>query len=579
MTAPDPVPFTELPDLAVRTLGGSVVYANDELYAERENLITAAPAVFAPATFGLKGQVYDGWETRRRREPGHDHAIVRLGAAGIIHGVVVDTSFFTGNYPPEVSVEATGAEGFPSPADLAGADWVTLVPRSPAKGDARNTFEVSDPHRYTHVRLSIYPDGGVARLRVHGEVVPDPRFLAGTLDLAAAENGGTITGCSDMFYSSAAHLIAPGRARTMGEGWENARRRDDGNDWVSVRLALPGRIRYAELDTSLFVGNAPGWARLSGSGSGRPVRVRWAHGPGAEAGPGPGAGSGAGSGSGSGSVGLGLGLGRGVVRPAAPDPAAARHPAPLPARGQPGRGRGPAGRLSRRRDGPAPAVGRGRSGRAPGGRRPLARRPAPGPGGHRAGRGRAPGGPRDRHRRRGGWPLGHAARARPGRADPLEAVPPGPGPGRTGRPLRYGIAIARLLELTTRRYRVGFPHWSISVGLDRGRLSRAGSPARYGVGFPHWSISVGLDRGRPSRAGSPARYGVGFPHWSLHIGLDRGRPSRAGSPARYGVGFPHWSISVGLKRGAAEPSWVCCDAGGAPAGAPVPTGSIFSVSE
>jgi allantoicase len=280
MTAPDPVPFTELPDLAVRTLGGSVVYANDELYAERENLITAAPAVFAPATFGLKGQVYDGWETRRRREPGHDHAIVRLGAAGIIHGVVVDTSFFTGNYPPEVSVEATGAEGFPSPADLAGTDWVTLVPRSPAKGDARNTFEVSNPHRYTHVRLSIFPDGGVARLRVHGEVVPDPRFLAGTLDLAAAENGGTITGCSDMFYSSAAHLIAPGRARTMGEGWENARRRDDGNDWVSVRLALAGRIRHAELDTSLFVGNAPGWAQLSGTGSGA--------GPGAGSGPGPG---------------------------------------------------------------------------------------------------------------------------------------------------------------------------------------------------------------------------------------------------------------------------------------------------
>ena len=268
MTAPDPVPFTELPDLAVRTLGGSVVSANDELFAERENLITAAPAVFAPATFGLKGQVYDGWETRRRREPGHDHAIVRLGAAGIIHGVVVDTSFFTGNYPPEVSVEAAGAEGYPSPADLAGADWVTLVPRSPAKGDARNTFEVSDPHRYTHVRLSIYPDGGVARLRVHGEVVPDPRFLAGTLDLAAAENGGTITGCSDMFYSSAAHLIAPGQAHTMGEGWENARRRDDGNDWVSLRLALSGRIRYAELDTSLFVGNAPGWAQLSGSGFG-----------------------------------------------------------------------------------------------------------------------------------------------------------------------------------------------------------------------------------------------------------------------------------------------------------------------
>jgi allantoicase len=140
------------------------------------------------------------------------------------------------------------------------------VPRSAAKGDARNAFEVTDEHRYTHVRLSIYPDGGVARLRVHGEVVPDPRFLAGTFDLAAAENGGVVTGCSDMFYSSAANLIAPGRARTMGDGWENARRRDDGHDWVRFRLALPGRVRYAELDTSCFVGNAPGWASLSGAG-------------------------------------------------------------------------------------------------------------------------------------------------------------------------------------------------------------------------------------------------------------------------------------------------------------------------
>jgi allantoicase len=296
---PEPVPFTELPDLAVRTLGGSVVYANDELFAERENLITPGPAVFSPATFGLKGQVYDGWETRRRREPGHDHAIVRLGVPGIIRGVVVDTSFFTGNYPPEISVEATGMEGYPSPEELVRAEWVTLMPRSPAKGDTRNLFEVTDGHRYTHVRLCIYPDGGVARLRVHGEVVPDPRFLAGTFDLAAAENGGVITGCSDMFYSSAAHLIAPGRARTMGEGWENARRRDDGNDRVSVRLALPGRIRYAELDTSLFVGNAPGWARLSGVGVG------------SDSGSGSGSDSGSGSGSDSGS-GSGLGSGSGA---------------------------------------------------------------------------------------------------------------------------------------------------------------------------------------------------------------------------------------------------------------------------
>ena len=129
------------PDLAGRALGGSVIYANDELFAERENLIKPEEPVFRPHTFGHKGQIMDGWETRRRREPGSDAAIVRLGCGGVVRRVVVDTSYFTGNYPPEVSVEACGAEGYPSPADLAEARWTTLVPRSPVAGDARNEFE------------------------------------------------------------------------------------------------------------------------------------------------------------------------------------------------------------------------------------------------------------------------------------------------------------------------------------------------------------------------------------------------------------------------------------------------------
>jgi allantoicase len=208
--------------------------------------------------------VYDGWETRRRREPGHDHAIVRLGAPGIIRGVVVDTAFFTGNYPPEISVEACGVEGYPSPAELTGAGWITIVPRSLVRGDTRNPFPVAEPYRFTHVRLSIYPDGGVARLRVHGTVVPDPRLLPDGVDLAALEYGGLVTGCSNMFYGSPQQLIAPGLARVMGEGWETARRRDGGNDWVRVRLAAPGRIRLAELDTTHFKGNAPAAATLRG---------------------------------------------------------------------------------------------------------------------------------------------------------------------------------------------------------------------------------------------------------------------------------------------------------------------------
>jgi allantoicase len=265
-------PFLTLPDLAARPIGGSVPWANDELFASRDNLVSASESVFSPETFGARGQVYDGWETRRRREAGFDEAIVRLGVPGIIHGVDIDTSHFKGNYPPEGSVEACAIPGYPDVDELLAADWRPLVPRSPLQGDHHNRFHVTagdtgEPGGglVTHVRLRIYPDGGVARLRVHGEPLRDPRFLdAGPFDLAALENGGLVTDSSNTFYGDATRLINPGPARTMGEGWETARRRDDGNDWVEVSLATVGVIQLFELDLTHFVGNAPGSARVLG---------------------------------------------------------------------------------------------------------------------------------------------------------------------------------------------------------------------------------------------------------------------------------------------------------------------------
>jgi allantoicase len=256
--------FTGLPDLASRALGGTVVACNDEFFAPADNLVEVSAPVFTPRTFEAKGQVYDGWETRRRREPGHDWAIVRLGAPGIVRGVVVDTAHFTGNYPPHISVEGCTVDGYPSPADLVAARWREMVARSAISGDRVHPFPVSSPHRLTHVRLSIYPDGGVARFRVYGEVVPDLRLLAGgPTDLTALENGGVVVACSDMFYGSPNNLLLPGLARNMGEGWETARRRDGGNDWVTVRLGVPGVVVQVELDTSHFKGNAPAAARLT----------------------------------------------------------------------------------------------------------------------------------------------------------------------------------------------------------------------------------------------------------------------------------------------------------------------------
>jgi allantoicase len=259
--------FTTYPDLASRDLAGSVVMANDELFAPRQSLIMPKPAVHAVDAFGHTGKIYDGWETRRRRSPGNDWAIVRLGVPGVVHGVVVDTAFFKGNYPPYISVEATSVEGYPDGSLLEGLEWTTLVERSPCEGDTENYYEVASDRRWTHVRLSIHPDGGVARFRVHGEVVLDPRFLTTTVDLLALENGGRLIGTSDAFYASPENLILPSRARITGEGWENARRRGPGNDWASYALAARGEPTLVEVDTSYFIGNAPGSVRVQAADS------------------------------------------------------------------------------------------------------------------------------------------------------------------------------------------------------------------------------------------------------------------------------------------------------------------------
>ncbi|GAO11217.1 allantoicase [Streptomyces lydicamycinicus] len=271
-------PFSHLPDLADRRLGAGVIAANDEFFAERENLLTPGPAHFDPEAFGHKGKIMDGWETRRRRgtdgdhpfpaDEDHDWALIRLGAPGVIHGIIVDTAHFRGNYPQSVSVDGTCVEGSPSPAELLAGEvaWTPLVPRTTIGGHAANGFLVDTGRRFTHLRLNQHPDGGVARLRVHGEVLPAPGWLAalGTFDVAALENGGRVEDASDRFYSSPTHTIQPGRSRKMDDGWETRRRRGTGNDWVRYRLTERSVIRAVEIDTGFLKGNSAGWAALSG---------------------------------------------------------------------------------------------------------------------------------------------------------------------------------------------------------------------------------------------------------------------------------------------------------------------------
>ena len=259
--------FTDLPDLAGERFGGAVLAANDEFFAPKEALVKPGAPEWREGLYTERGKWMDGWETRRRRSPGHDWAVVRLGLPGVVRGVVIDTSFFTGNYPERASLDAVALDGTPSAAWLAGDEvpWAPLLPEVELQGNAANPFAVDGGgRRVTHLRLNIFPDGGVARLRVHGEVVPDARlFRPGReVDLAAIEHGGAVIACSDMHYGDPQRLVYPGRSTHMGDGWETRRRRGPGHDWTIVRLARRGAVERVELDTDHYKGNAPGRCML-----------------------------------------------------------------------------------------------------------------------------------------------------------------------------------------------------------------------------------------------------------------------------------------------------------------------------
>jgi allantoicase len=254
--------FTELVDLASERLGGAVLVANDEFFAPKENLLKVAAPVFLEGEYTERGKWMDGWETRRRRSPGYDWCIIRLGLPGIIRGVVVDTSYFRGNYPEHCSLEAAVLAGQPAAEELTdeSVQWMPMLPQLPLAGDSQNSFPIQNKERCTHLRFKIYPDGGVARLRVYGEVVPDWNRLkrtGGDLDLAAVENGGLVLACSDMFFGHRHNLIMPGRSISMSDGWETKRRRGPGHDWAIIKLGATGLVRRVVVDTAHFKGNFP----------------------------------------------------------------------------------------------------------------------------------------------------------------------------------------------------------------------------------------------------------------------------------------------------------------------------------
>ena len=261
--------FSALADLASSRIGGRAIATNDDFFAPKSNLVKPGPAIFIPGKYTSRGKWMDGWESRRRRTPGYDWCIVQLGVRGIVRGVDVDTSFFTGNFPTHCSIDAVNTVG-PLPRKLytiAEAPWTVLLAKAALQGDGHNYFVIADEVPWTHLRLNIFPDGGVARLRVYGDAVVDWKTLARAgraVDLAAIGNGGLVVEASDMHYGSPNNMLMPGRAINMGDGWETKRRRGPGHDWSIVRLGAPGVVTKVEIDTNHFKGNYPDSASIEG---------------------------------------------------------------------------------------------------------------------------------------------------------------------------------------------------------------------------------------------------------------------------------------------------------------------------
>lgn len=274
--------FTQLIDLASEKLGGTVLYANDDFFAPKENLIKPYEPVWKEGLYTDDGKWMDGWESRRRRSPRldeeYDWCVIRLGMPGEVRGFVVDTAYFRGNFPSHCGIDGVALGGNPDLAAVINADWRELLPLSELAGDSKNTFAPANTGRITHLRLRIYPDGGVARLRVHGNVIPDWNALRAReseIDLAAAENGGDVVAASDEFFGHRQNLVMPGLARDMSDGWETRRRRGPGHDWCIVKLGTRGRITRAEIDTSFFRGNYPESCTLEGGLGDDPDKIEW----------------------------------------------------------------------------------------------------------------------------------------------------------------------------------------------------------------------------------------------------------------------------------------------------------------
>ena len=248
-----PTHIQQLTNLADDRIGAKIIDCSDDFFAEAKRMLQFTSPVFVEDKFDEHGKWMDGWETRRKRHAGYDWAIIKLGVAGKIKALDIDTTFFTGNYPASAAVEACYAPD----GELNNIEWQNILKNNLLGPSDHHIFNIDTEQVFTHIRLNIYPDGGVARFRVYGEVQIQVKDSTQTLDLLALENGGRVIAYSDAHFGHPRNLINPGRGINMGDGWETKRRRAPGFDWCILALGQSGHIEKIDIDTAHFKGNFP----------------------------------------------------------------------------------------------------------------------------------------------------------------------------------------------------------------------------------------------------------------------------------------------------------------------------------
>ena len=246
-------------DLAQPRLGSKVIFRTDDFFASADRIIDPSTPVFKEGLFDKNGKWMDGWESRRKRTPGHDYLIIKLGKPGSISKVNVDTSHFNGNQPSMISIEACNSKS----NNIQNFKWKSLLGKKKTKASSPHIFKTSSKSVFTHIKLNIFPDGGVARLRLYGNISKEKNdFGNKTINLASLLDGASVIACNNEHFGKAENILAPGKAKNMGDGWETRRRRDKGFDWLILNSIDGEKIDKIEISTHHFKGNFPSHCSL-----------------------------------------------------------------------------------------------------------------------------------------------------------------------------------------------------------------------------------------------------------------------------------------------------------------------------